>query len=264
MVNDDEIESIMQQKLEKILEENMQQFIEQIATWFAHQIMYETKHSVEYYSDPSWDSSGTVLDTNKSFSIDEYLTLADFVENEYTGNTTVSYVSGCGLFHDRYEKELQQICWDWVSSFVPMATDELIRESDEFLEWLKEAFKENKEYTDFKTLSEFDPNHEQATKIAVDVLMGTEVAGWAYIHHEGECIERVKKMNASLLYKMGFEKAKKQHENDLKEQEMYQQQLEQAKERANELFSKIQKLYQIRYGNSFPKNQNIDKPFFDR
>lgn len=76
----------------------------EIATWFSYTIQYSTAHKVSYDSDPPWDCSGRTVETG-SFDLSQYKTFKEFQE-EYTGNTKASYMSGCGFFHETYEEEL--------------------------------------------------------------------------------------------------------------------------------------------------------------
>lgn len=55
------------------------------------------------YTPKSWDASGTLVEHG---FIDLGQTVSHFLEEEYSGKKTASYMSGCGWFYDTYKHEL--------------------------------------------------------------------------------------------------------------------------------------------------------------
>jgi hypothetical protein len=80
-------------------------------------------YEIDYSGDPPWDSSGRLVEQESSEAerLHKYKTLGQWMEDCYTGQTTASYVSGCGLFHDSYSKQIED-------EIGRLAEDFLIRE----------------------------------------------------------------------------------------------------------------------------------------
>lgn len=87
-------------------------FRKHVAEWFAYQILYAARYEIDYSNCPPWDASGTARHIGV-FCLADYATLASFLE-EPTGETTASYVSGCGLFHNYFNEELGKMAEDYV------------------------------------------------------------------------------------------------------------------------------------------------------
>jgi hypothetical protein len=85
-----------------------------VATWFATTILYCKRYSESHRGDPSWDCSGSVP-IQGEFHLEDYAKLADFLP-EFTGNSTATYISGCGMAHDTYEESLKNLVVEHVYS----------------------------------------------------------------------------------------------------------------------------------------------------
>ncbi len=113
-----------------------------VAHWFAFIILYNNKrYEVDHDFDPPWDTSGHAWSVGY-FALEDFVKLKDFLQ-ELTGNTTASYVSGCGLFHDVFEDELREIIRKHVYDFAVKTdfeddfenlTCEFLVEADETIE----------------------------------------------------------------------------------------------------------------------------------
>lgn len=79
--------------------------------------VYEVSHDF----DPSWDCSGHLFRTKEKLSISSTKTLEE-ISDMYNGNTTASYLSGCGLFHDRFiqdvEENVKSFLYDYVDYYI--------------------------------------------------------------------------------------------------------------------------------------------------
>ena len=101
------------------LEIDQKKYRQLVANWFAYQIMYSSRYEEDYSNCPPWDSSGEIRHVG-SFNLADYETLESFLE-EPTGQTEASYVSGCGFFHIRFEKELQEIIEKYAQELAVLA-----------------------------------------------------------------------------------------------------------------------------------------------
>ena len=82
--------------------------MELFTEWLLKGKLVEISHDY----DPPWDSSG--IKEQRQINSDDYEeamqgTLAGWMDSCYSGNTTASYMSGCGLWHDTYYTELKVI-----------------------------------------------------------------------------------------------------------------------------------------------------------
>lgn len=120
----------------EMLESKSKEIRELIATEFAYALLYNTRYEVDHSWDPPWDCSGKLVDTGESFNREDY-ELADDFFGECNGFTTASYVSGCGLFHETYERYLTDITLELLNSYEVEYFDKASQESkDELMEAL--------------------------------------------------------------------------------------------------------------------------------
>ena len=63
------------------------------------------KYTVDHSRDPSWDYSGELHKVAEHYLPNLYATVGDFLK-EYSGETSASFLSGCGWFHSCIEDKL--------------------------------------------------------------------------------------------------------------------------------------------------------------
>jgi hypothetical protein len=83
-----------------------------IAKWFASVILYKQHVVIDDSCNPPWDCSGQPKITGK-LNLEDYDKLEGFLE-EYTGNSQATYVSGCGLYHETFEDDLENLVQEQV------------------------------------------------------------------------------------------------------------------------------------------------------
>lgn len=90
------------------MEELRKEFIRQINYYLTPDmpVHYEEDHTY----DPPYDCSGQLV---KAGQISPEITVKEFLEEEYDGNTHASYCSGCGFFHDTYSEDLQSFTLEY-------------------------------------------------------------------------------------------------------------------------------------------------------
>lgn len=81
-----------------------------VAEHFVRWVLNGVSTGISHDNDPPWDNSGIVWkqQSDPDTLLDRYKTLAEWMEQEYTGNSRASYVSGMGLFWDTYKDEIEE------------------------------------------------------------------------------------------------------------------------------------------------------------
>lgn len=115
--------------------------MEQFTEWLLNGQLFEIHNDFN----PSWDCSGRLVP--RPLTDDDYQeimqeTLAEWMDNQYSGNIRASYVSGCGLFHDTYRTVVEDYSQNAIISLLrsQVATDDVwfdLSENDELsmFEW---------------------------------------------------------------------------------------------------------------------------------
>lgn len=97
-------------------------------------------------NDCEYDSSGSINDTREAFAATDYETIKDFSE-EYNGKSTPSYESGCGIYYDTYDTELDNLIKDLASQKAKEDIS-LVLKVDTESEEICDLFMENEIYDD--------------------------------------------------------------------------------------------------------------------
>src|SRR5688572_26778959 len=87
-----------------------QALYDEVAQTFVEWVMRGIEVVIEHHLDPEWDRSGSASRYQRDplLLLIKYETLEEWLTQAYTGNSQASYVSGCGLFWDTYEKVFQE------------------------------------------------------------------------------------------------------------------------------------------------------------
>jgi len=86
------------------------------------------KYEITFDYDPPYDHSGELKEIGK-FSIDDYDVLSDFLE-EYTGNWTASFQSGCGKHWNTYEDDFYRMIQDFTYNIMKGVIQEILPDVD--------------------------------------------------------------------------------------------------------------------------------------
>ena len=245
--------------LEGIIEEvkvqrdyNLENFIQDVATSVAYDILFQTKYQITHDFDPPYDCSGKLItiEGQDRFYVKNYNMLGDFFE-EYTGNTTATYWSGCGLSHDTYEKEYEELIRDYIyNSLLPKAVSELCHcDKEEFCKLLK---------NNDVNIDDIEQTPENLSgEIIFSDIIGDELLGI-----EDEIIEVIRNMDISFLYKKGKLLAMEiQREEEIKHQES-REIAEKELQESKKIWGKLPILYKLRFGTELPAK--IDKSNYSK
>jgi len=126
-----------------------QEILENYACWFANWVLDGKKREITHDYDPPWDGSGTVLTRKmgEGALLYWYRTLGEWMEEELTGNQTATFLSGCGLAAENFERRIrdsiERDMWESFRTELPeedvMAIEEILGNSDAFV-WGVEVF----------------------------------------------------------------------------------------------------------------------------
>jgi hypothetical protein len=222
--------TLLEMKLNQKVKENFNLYITVVAKWLAMVILSDKpKYVVVHDYDPSWDFSGS-LEHKGHLNLRDYNILEDFLD-EYTGATLPSYVSGCGLFHQRYVENLEEITRFWLSDQLDLVVQEI-----------------------------FPHLTKEIVEDIIEEIYSADLLGDLLIELEVGLIDRTAKIDVNYLYKLGKEKAT--HQLKLKHMENLKRQEEEDKQRkiAEQLWTKVKAMYELRYSNTIPNY--IDKPLY--
>jgi hypothetical protein len=95
---------------------------QRLARWsmdlFTEWLLDGKTFDVDHSFDPPGDHSGILFcrkltEEERREIMSE--TLGEWMRSQYSGNTTASYVSGCGLFHDNYQKVIEDYVQDRIT-----------------------------------------------------------------------------------------------------------------------------------------------------
>ncbi len=172
----------------------MEPYIQITPEWFA-----DITDRNKIHNDHSWDPLGSfrkLVRTDEKYCLDEYPTFFDFVDNEYTGNSKASYVSGCGLFHEYYIEDLDYKTSNWISDNVKLVVEELIKEDNEELKkWVNDLAEELDEDISFSL--------EDVDEIVWEIFSQDIIGDFLGFYFPEEVKQKVLNTNPNILYERG-------------------------------------------------------------
>jgi hypothetical protein len=210
------IEEILVINLKEKIAKNMEKFIDHISAWAAYEFLTGTKYRLTHRFDPYWDHSGQLIEDNSGYKLSDYLTLSDFLD-EYSGNSTATYMSGVGLAYERLEREFQDEIEVCIHEELNDVVEELFENNEQSLKDLT---------VEWNLAFNIDNVEDITQEIYFNDIIGDDLIDISY-----RLIEEVEKMNFSFLCKKGEKAARKQIETEKEEAER--------KRKKNE-FNKIQ------------------------
>ncbi len=76
---------------------------------FSRWVLSGNTYDVDYSLDPPWDCSGRIVKTPSTPSkrLSKYEGMGQWMEDCLMGESTPSYESGCGLYHDTFSHEVE-------------------------------------------------------------------------------------------------------------------------------------------------------------
>lgn len=98
---------------------------DRMGTWLAHAIL-ENEHCEARVDKTPWDCSSYGHRTGQPIDISQYETVDDFLENEYTGNTTATFCSGSGFAAESYGSAITYVLWESYSELLRKLCPDLI------------------------------------------------------------------------------------------------------------------------------------------
>ncbi|MFU1795278.1 hypothetical protein ACM1RC_15530 [Paenibacillus azoreducens] len=214
-----------------------------LAEELAYDFMFAPKYGITHRYDPPWDYSGMLNRTNGSFSIGDYYSVEDFF-NEYTGQSTASYVSGIGFFHKRFEEKYE----DLIREFVFECYIEVLSETDDNL--LVQLLLERG----------YDVAETEKNDI-IQTVTDYELFEEPFWYHY-EIIERVKPLSLKMMIARGKNEATKKYHHQLVRWMEEEEKISFEKKGAQKLWNKLQKLFRLQKGSSLPKIEMKDYKMF--
>ncbi|MFB5760066.1 hypothetical protein [Paenibacillus medicaginis] len=214
-----------------------------LAEELAYDFMFAPKYKITHSYDPPWDCSGMLIQTNESFSMDDYDRVADFFA-EYTGQSTASYISGIGFLHNRFEEKYE----DMIRKFVFECYVEVLSEIDAHL--LVQQLLENG-----YDIGEVDKND------IVQAVTDYELFEEPFWYHY-EIIERVKPLSLKKMIARGKNEAIKKYHHQLIKRVEEEQKISFERRAAQKLWNKLQKLFRLQKGYPLPKIEMKDYEMF--
>jgi len=245
MCNNNETKESISHQIKDRVDSKLQVLLEQISVELAYDFMFSRKYEVSHDVDPPWDYSGRLIQLNGGFSFEDYNCIGDFLE-EYSGETTPSFVSGCGFFHTRYEEKYGYM----IQEFIYECCKEVLSEAGEecLLQLLLEQGYEVS---------------EEELKDIIQMVMDIELfdePSWYYV----DILDQIKPINFKLMVLRGKREAIQRH-NDKEKRDKEQGERLIAEQLAAEcLWSKLLKLYKLQFGKKIYKVEMKDYEMFKR
>ncbi|MDF2653474.1 MAG: hypothetical protein K0Q73_9279 [Paenibacillus sp.] len=235
-------ESISEQIRERI-EDKLHLLIDKLAVDLAKDFMFSPNYIVTHEYDPSLDCSGTLVTLNERFSLKDYTCVGDFLQ-EYTGQSTASYMSGCGIFHAKYEEKYESL----ISEFIFDCYGEVLSEIDDkhLLELL---------LTYGYGVTEGDKS--DIIQAVTDVEMFEEPFWYHF-----DILEQIKPISFEMMFLRGKDKAIKQYDNQMQLIKERQDRMNHEKEVAEKLWHRLQKMYKLQTGKIILKIEMKDYEMF--
>lgn len=239
-MNIQDIQSIYEDRITK----NYNNLLDIIAEKFAYSILYCSKFTVNHDDDPPYDCSGILKNTRLGLDIEDYKSLGDFLE-EYTGDSYPSFVSGCGIRQQQYNEIFSEI----VYSFVYETINDMVRD---FIDDNNEDF-----FNLINVYGDIDFNNDNIEILDISDIIYEEFDMIdAYIDFNIMC--DLEKLDTKLLYKRGVDKAKYRKNQERIEAEKNRIRIEEERSIADKSYSKIEKLYKIRFNKDLTKVDRTD------
>lgn len=93
---------------------------ERVIDWFIRWVINAIDHQITYDYDPPWDHSGTVrsIPTDPMILLTRHELLAHWLEEEHTGQSKATYLSGYGLHWLTFNDELSELVQEMVHELV--------------------------------------------------------------------------------------------------------------------------------------------------
>lgn len=242
------LENILKEKLEDQCENNIDSYIKEVAEWFSYIILKYKKYEIDHSFDPPWDNSGRVICSGEQINLDDYDTFEDFLENEYSGTSSPSYMSGHGMFHEAYREDFDYMTIDWMYSQVSPVIKGLIKDEN------KDLKKFAKNYNIEFTIKEIDN--------IIENIIDEDIVGDISWELEWHIKDYVLDTHPLILFNRGKEEAIKEIKLE-KLRRIEEQERSQAKRKEAEyLWDKILKMFKLKYGHQI--SDRIDKPLYDQ
>ncbi|GAA0370401.1 hypothetical protein GCM10008932_22380 [Alkalibacterium iburiense] len=243
---------LLEEKTEESALRNKHDYVQEVSEWITRIFLQRTKIEVIHTNDPPWDRSGSLEETNIPFDSRSYASLEDFVEREYTGHTTPSYVSGFGLYHEGYSESLYQLTYEWVGKQLGEAVEMLLLEKNDLL------------IAYIETAKHYDEDLSSAKAIIRFIIMEDIVGDFLWGELPNELLHEVIKMDLTFLIKMSEAKMKKviqvEKEEARKKEEVARIQRERDQVTAEKVWKSLIKRHQFNQNKEIPRK--IDRPYF--
>ena len=124
----EEIAKSLIQKVVDQINEGLQDKLDEIYTDLCYIFLWGTKYDIKII-DVGYDISTHPVKTKKTFKIEDYKTVGDFIQ-ESTQNTIATYQSGSGLSAATYEDDIQDDIQTYLSNIIQNIIEEKITEKD--------------------------------------------------------------------------------------------------------------------------------------
>lgn len=123
--------------IKKLIQERIgekeEDYVDEVREMVVSIIVYGEKHDIDYSNDSEWDHSGETYSTGEKFNPDDYDELEDLLD-EYTGEKEPSFMSGCGFFHNCYEKDFEELTREFIWSVVSEVVKSVYLDDQRFRE----------------------------------------------------------------------------------------------------------------------------------
>lgn len=100
---------------------------QQLGAWLVGALLANERYDAEVV-DVGYDCSSHAVRLAEGYRLDDYATVADFLDNAYTGNTLATYCSGSGLAAESYREAAWSFAHDalyaWLNERLPGLYDE--------------------------------------------------------------------------------------------------------------------------------------------
>ena len=203
--------------VKKKINEQEDEILNEVGKNVAYWVLTMEKYDVDYSDTTPYDYSGEIHKVGERLNKNNYDTLGGFLE-EYTGNRSATYCSGCGWSYDNYEKELEYIVRPLIYTII-----------DECFQELKITNPQSINEMTGMTIGEDE--EEQIYESFDDYIYCENVDALAYI-------EDWKTISFNDIFKRGEFAAKRQLQEELKEIEFRRIKDTEYRSIAEELFKK--------------------------
>lgn len=199
-------------EIQKAFEASKEFILNQLYMHFAYWISYEEKVEITHDYDPEYDCSGSARHLYEKFNLNDYKTVEDFCENEYTGGSTASFESGCGLYWDTYSHEVHNILSEHSGNIINNISQMFYNNHCDQISQLLITDNEFVKYS-----KEYKINFKCLTNVELQYFQDTFEDVWdEAIDYECDFNEIFYKTDAKAAYKEGLNRAvlkKKEEEN---------------------------------------------------